>query len=108
VQPRLDAVLGAMAFQTPAFPIVTNVEAQPNSDAARIRALLVQQVTAPVRFTETGALLLRAGVTTFIEVGPGKALIGMIKRLPGQDTPARLLNVEDPASLDATLTALAS
>jgi [acyl-carrier-protein] S-malonyltransferase len=106
VQPRLDDVLGGISFRAPSFPIVTNVEAAPNADPTRIRPLLIEQVTAPVRFTEIGRFLVDAGVGSFIEVGPGKALIGMIKRLPGLPEGARLLNVEDPKSLDATLAAL--
>lgn len=107
VKPRLDDVLGAIAFRAPAFPVVTNVEAAPCADAARIRPLLVEQVTAPVRFTEIAAFLVGAGVTTFIEVGPGKTLVGIVKRSPGLPVGARLLNVEDGKSLDATLFALA-
>jgi [acyl-carrier-protein] S-malonyltransferase len=107
VKPRLDDVLGGVSFRAPAFPIVTNVEAAPNADAARIRGLLVEQVTAPVRFTEIAGFLINAGVTTFVEVGPGKALVGMVKRTPGLPDGAKLLNVEDPKSLDATLAALA-
>jgi len=107
VQPRLDDVLAGVAFRAPAFPVVTNVEATPNADAARIRPLLVEQVTAPVRFTEIAAFLVSAGVTTFVEVGPGKTLVGIVKRAPGLPDGAKLLNVEDDKSLAATLAALA-
>jgi [acyl-carrier-protein] S-malonyltransferase len=106
VQPRLDDVLAGVAFRVPAFPIVTNVEAAANVDVARIRPLLVEQVTAPVRFTEIARFLVDGGVTTFVEVGPGKALVGMVKRMPGLGEGTRLLNVEDPKSLEATLAAL--
>jgi len=107
VQPRLSDVLGGVTLTAPRFPIVTNVEAAPNSDAARIKPLLVEQVTAPVRFTEIATFLLSNGVTRFVEVGPGKALIGMVKRVPGFNADTmKLLNVEDAASLDATLGAL--
>lgn len=109
VQPRLDDVLASVTVAPFRFPVVTNVEAAPNSDAARVRSLLVQQVTAPVRFTEMATFLLGAGVTHFVEVGPGKALIGMIKRTPGFNADTmKLLNVEDPASMQATVAALAS
>ncbi len=107
VKPRLDDVLGAVSFRTPGFPVVTNVEAAPNADAARVRSLLVEQVTAPVRFTEIAAFLVGAGVTAFVEVGPGKTLVGIVKRSPGLPEGARLLNVEDNKSLEATLAALA-
>lgn len=107
VQPRLDDVLGSITISAPLFPVVSNVEATANSDAARVRGLLVEQVTAPVRFTEIAQFLIAAGVTTFVEVGPGKALIGMVKRTPGFDAATmKLLNVEDAVSLDATVNAL--
>jgi [acyl-carrier-protein] S-malonyltransferase len=106
VKPRLDDVLGAVGFRTPRFPIVSNVEAAPCEDAARIRSLLVEQVTAPVRFTEIAAFFVQAGVTTFVELGPGRTLVGIVKRLPGLPDGARLLNVDDDRSLAATLAAL--
>jgi [acyl-carrier-protein] S-malonyltransferase len=98
VKPRLDDVLARVAFAAPKMPIVTNVEAKPNSDAARIRLLLVEQVTSPVRFTEIVQCLFAQGVDTFVEVGPGKVLTGIVKRMNKE---AKLLNVEDVASLDA-------
>jgi [acyl-carrier-protein] S-malonyltransferase len=97
VKPRLDDVLAPLSFSAPRFPIVTNVEAQPNQDASRIRALLVEQVTAPVRFTEIVQRLLDDGVTRFLEIGPGKALTGMVKRM---NKDAKLHNIEDPKGLD--------
>lgn len=109
VQPRLSDVLGGVTVSSFRFPVVTNVEALPNSDVDRVRQLLVQQVTAPVRFTEMATFLLAAGVTRFVEVGPGKALIGMVKRTPGFSADSmKLLNVEDPASLQSTVAALAN
>jgi [acyl-carrier-protein] S-malonyltransferase len=107
VQPRLDDVLARVEFHPLRFPVVTNVEAAPNHDPARVRPLLIAQVTSPVRFTEIAASLIAQGITHFVEVGPGKALIGMIKRVPGFDAGRMtLLNVEDPASLAATAAAL--
>jgi [acyl-carrier-protein] S-malonyltransferase len=105
VQPRLSTVLGAISWHAPKVPVVANVTAQPNTDAARMQPLLVDQVTAPVRFTEMLSFLLGQGVEAFVEVGPGKALVGMAKRMPGY-TQQLLLNVEDEASLQATLQAL--
>jgi [acyl-carrier-protein] S-malonyltransferase len=104
-QLRLDDWLTTKgeAFAAPRVPVVTNVEAAPNAEAERIKELLVQQVTAPVRFTEMVQRLLAEGVDTFVEVGPGKVLIGIVKRMNKE---AKLLNVEDPASLEATVAAL--
>lgn len=103
VKPRLEAVLRAIAWRAPARPVVTNVEATANADAARIVPLLVEQVTAPVRWIECVEELRRQGVTRFVEVGPGKVLGGLIRRI---DKSAEVWNVEDGASLEKTLAAL--
>jgi [acyl-carrier-protein] S-malonyltransferase len=103
VKPRLEAVLRAIVWRAPAQPVVTNVEAKANADAARIVPLLVEQVTAPVRWIECVEELRRLGVTRFVEVGPGKVLSGLIRRI---DKSAEVWNVEDGASLEKTLAAL--
>ncbi len=102
VKVRLEQVLRAAAWKAPAMPVVTNVEAKPNGDVARIVPLLVEQVTAPVRWIECIEELARLGVTRVVEVGPGKVLSGLVKRIaPGVEA----FNVEDPASLERTLAA---
>jgi [acyl-carrier-protein] S-malonyltransferase len=103
VKARLEPVLRAVGWRAPAVPVVTNVEAKGNSDAARIVPLLVEQVTAPVRWIECVEELVRQGVTRVIEVGPGKVLSGLVKRI---DRSVEVWNVEDRASLERTLTAL--
>jgi len=103
VRARLEPVLRGIAWRAPRVPVVTNVEAAPNADAARIVPLLVEQVTAPVRWIECVQALVGQGVTRMVEVGPGKALSGMVKRI---DKTVEVWNVEDPASLDKTLAAL--
>lgn len=101
VVPRLEAVLGA--FENPVVPVVSNVEAAPNSDGARVKELLLKQVTGSVRWIESVQAMEKAGVTKVVELGPGKALCGMVKRISkGIET----FNVEDPASLEKTLAAL--
>jgi hypothetical protein len=62
-------------------PVVTNVEAAPNNDAGRVRELLVAQVSAPVRWDESVQKMTELGVERFIEIGPGKVLAGLIKRI---------------------------
>jgi [acyl-carrier-protein] S-malonyltransferase len=77
LQERLDAVeLGA-----PAFPVVSNVTATAVSDPAEARVLLVEQLTSPVRWTASVRGMLGLGVERFLEVGPGKVLTGMLKRI---------------------------
>ena len=77
LQEQLDLVQMA----TPAFPIVSNVTATPVSDAAEGRVLLVQQLTSPVRWTQSVRTMLGLGVESFLEIGPGKVLTGMLKRI---------------------------
>jgi [acyl-carrier-protein] S-malonyltransferase len=103
VRARLEPVLRGIAWKAPRVPVVTNVEAAPNADAARVVPLLVEQVTASVRWIECVQALVGQGVTRMVEVGPGKALSGMVKRI---DRSVEVWNVEDPASLDKTLAAL--
>jgi [acyl-carrier-protein] S-malonyltransferase len=103
VQPRLREVLAQIAWKAPAFPVVTNVEATPNADPARIADLLIQQVVGSVRWIECVQAMAKAGVTRMVEVGPGKVLGGMVKRI---DKSIEVLNVEDAASLEKALAAL--
>ena len=103
VRARLEPVLRAIAWSAPARPVVTNVEAKPNSDAARVVPLLVEQVTAPVRWIECVEELVRQGVTRLVEVGPGKVLGGLARRI---DKGLEVWNVEDRASLEKALAAL--
>jgi [acyl-carrier-protein] S-malonyltransferase len=103
VKARLEPVLRGIAWRAPAQPVVTNVEAKPNVDAARIVPLLVEQVTSPVRWIECVEELVRQGVTRVVEVGPGKVLSGLAKRI---DRSIEAFNVEDRASLEKTLAAL--
>jgi [acyl-carrier-protein] S-malonyltransferase len=105
VKARLEAVLRGAAWTVPAMPVVTNVEAKANRDVARIVPLLVEQVTAPVRWIECIEELVRQDVTRMVEVGPGKVLSGLAKRI----APAvEVFNVEDRASLEKTLAGLRS
>ncbi len=78
---RLAAVLAGISLKELALPVVTNVEALPNNDAARVRDLLVRQVSAPVRWQETVACMVSLGVDRYIELGPGKVLSGLVKRM---------------------------
>jgi [acyl-carrier-protein] S-malonyltransferase len=101
VVPRLGGVLGT--FKNPVVPVVSNVEAVPNSDGARIKDLLLAQVTGSVRWVESVQAMEKAGVTKIVELGPGRVLCGLVKRIARS---MEQLNVEDPASLEKTLAAL--
>jgi len=90
MQPAADAMAEALAdvvLNAPAVPLVANVRAEAVSDPATIRALLVEQVTGSVRWRESVAWMAEQGVTEFWEIGAGKALSGMVKRIAkGSDT----------------------
>jgi len=103
VQARLSRVLDDVEIHAPQAPVVTNVEAAPNSDPSRIRGLLVEQVVSPVRWIECVQAMAAAGVTQLVELGPGKVLTGLVRRI---DRSIEMVNVEDPTSLDKALSAL--
>jgi [acyl-carrier-protein] S-malonyltransferase len=103
VKPRLAEVLHQVKVSAPRVPVVTNVEARPNSEAGRVVPLLLEQVSAPVRWIECVEALKAAGVTRVVELGPGKVLAGLVKRISKD---IETFNVEDAASLEKTLAAL--
>ena len=78
---RLQAALAGIEIKAPTVPVVANVTAEPNQDAARIRELLVQQVTAPVRWEESVQAIAKLGVTRAYELGSGAVLKGLVKRI---------------------------
>ncbi len=98
---QLEAVLGS--FANPVVPVVSNVEAVANTDGAKIKALLLAQVTGSVRWVESVQAMEQAGVTRLVELGPGRVLCGLVKRISKS---IECFNVEDAASLDKTLAAL--
>lgn len=102
-QPKLAAALDHVTLASPAVPVIANVTAQPHGDGTSIKARLVEQVTASVRWEESIRYLLSQGFTRFIELGPGTALTGFLKRI---DKAAQSLNVADVPSLEATVAAL--
>jgi [acyl-carrier-protein] S-malonyltransferase len=105
VKPRLRQILAPIAFSKPVAPVIANATAQPNDDPARIVELLIQQVTAPVRWVETVQLMVKLGVDTLVEIGPGKVLTGLARRI---DKSLRTFSVEDPAGLAAALKEVAA
>src|SRR5436190_14172450 len=100
VQPRLAEVLGTVHMKQPNAPVIANATAEPNTDPARILPLLLTQVTAPVRWVETIQKMALNGVDTLVELGPGKVLAGLVRRI---DKGLRTYSVEDPAGLKAVL-----
>lgn len=97
---RLRAVLAGVPFGALQCPLISNVEAAPYTDAARAADLLVAQVTQPVRWRESIEALAAAGCEVAVEVGPGKVLTGLVKRIAPE---LRCLPGEDVAALRAEL-----
>jgi len=87
-------------------PVVTNVEAKANRETSRIVPLLVEQVTAPVRWIECVEEMVRLGVTRMIEVGPGKVLTALVRRIEHGGPPVEVWHVGDSASLEKALAGL--
>jgi [acyl-carrier-protein] S-malonyltransferase len=102
-QPKLDRALKAIPLRAPGVPVISNVTALPLGSPAEIHQRLVEQVTSPVRWEDSMRYLLAQGFTRFLELGPGKALSGFMKRI---DPTAQMLNVGDVASLEATVQAM--
>jgi [acyl-carrier-protein] S-malonyltransferase len=102
-QPKLAAELAKIILNVTQVPVISNVYALPYGRPNQIAVGLVEQVTSSVRWEESMRCLLNQGFTRFIELGPGTALSGFMKRI-GKD--AQMLNVADVASLEATVKAL--
>ncbi len=97
---RLAEALAPITVRAPSAPVVTNVEATPNSDPGRVKGLLIDQVTAPVRWVEIVRYLVDQGETDCIEIGPGRVLMGLARRI---DRKLKVHSVQDPESLEKTL-----
>jgi [acyl-carrier-protein] S-malonyltransferase len=95
-QERLAVDLQNLEFAAPKIPVVCNVYAKPVEDAESSREALVRQVTGSVKWSDSMQLLISCGVQTFVEVGPGKVLCGLMRQI---DRSKKCLNIEDEASL---------
>jgi [acyl-carrier-protein] S-malonyltransferase len=102
-QQRLAQDLEELEFSDLSTPLVTNVDALAIASGMQSRDALIRQVSAPVRWLESIELLIREGVDTFVEVGPGKVLCGLLRQI---DRSVRCFNIEDAATLKATQAAL--
>ena len=103
-QDRLQGDLNQLKTQKPAYPVACNVEADLVTDDLRARDTLLRQVTGSVKWDPCIRLLIAQGVQTFIEVGPGKVLCGLMRQIDRSKT---CLNVSDDASLKKVLESLA-
>lgn len=101
-EPGLRDELGRTEFSAPAFPVISNVTAKAVSDPHNAAALLVRQLTSPVRWADSMRTLLDLGSTRFVEVGPGNVLAGLLRRI---DRSATATGVGTVAGIDALLEA---
>jgi [acyl-carrier-protein] S-malonyltransferase len=99
-QERLAADLEALSLDDLCIPLVSNVDAAEVRKAVDAKKSLVRQVSSPVRWMESVELLIRDGIDTFVEVGPGKVLSGLMRQISRD---VKSLNVEDTASLKSTV-----
>jgi [acyl-carrier-protein] S-malonyltransferase len=104
-QERLAAHLAGVAFAEPRVPLVNNVDARVVRSGVECREGLVRQVSSPVRWEECVKVLAAQGVSTFVEIGAGRVLAGLIKRIVKG---ARVLGVEDPETLAQAVETLQS
>ena len=95
-QDRLAKDLQSIEFSTPEAPVVSNIDAEPKTDAAASRDALISQVTGAVQWLGCVRKLIELGANTFVEVGPGKVLTGLMRQIDRSQT---AMNVEDEASL---------
>jgi [acyl-carrier-protein] S-malonyltransferase len=102
-QSRLAADLNLLTFHKPAVPVVCNVDAALLTEADASRDALIRQVTGSVKWEQSMRLLFAQGVQTFVEVGPGKVLCGLLRQIDKSKTG---LNVGDEASLQKTVDSL--
>jgi [acyl-carrier-protein] S-malonyltransferase len=99
-QDRLESDLNVLKMHQPVYPVACNVEASLVTDELKARETLIAQVTGAVKWEQCMRLLLAEGVQTFVEIGPGKVLCGLLRQIDRSKT---CLNVSDEASLNKTL-----
>jgi [acyl-carrier-protein] S-malonyltransferase len=97
---RLEDVIKSVAVRPPRVPVVRNVDAGVTVDSGGVKPFLIRQVASPVRWTDCVKRMVREGVTIFVEVGPGRVLTGLLRRIAEG---AKGYAVEDPEGLDKTL-----
>jgi [acyl-carrier-protein] S-malonyltransferase len=102
-QERLAVDLEGLSFKNLSVPLVTNVDVTMIRKGTEAREALVRQVSSPVRWLESIELLIKEGIDTFVEIGPGKVLTGLMRQISRE---VRCFNVEDAASLKSTAAGL--
>jgi [acyl-carrier-protein] S-malonyltransferase len=97
---QLQEVLSELSFQDAAIPVIANVTANPVESQEEIKDLLVKQLYSPVRWEESVKTMIENGVTTFIEIGPGKVLSGLVKKI---DRSVIVYSISDQETMNTTV-----
>jgi len=100
---RLEALLREVPIRAPRVPVVSNVTGRPHGGPEEIRRAMVRQVTSPVQWVSTIGWFRENGVTAYVELGPGRVLAGLIRRI---DTAAAVHSIQDAGTLGAAVAAL--
>ncbi|MGD9212162.1 MAG: ACP S-malonyltransferase [Desulfobacteraceae bacterium] len=97
---EFQTFLDTISFFPPKLPIIHNVTADVCADPKKIKTLMAAQLCSPVRWYDTINRMLSKGIEVFVEVGPGKVLSGLTKKIMPSDHPAQIFNIQDLASID--------
>ena len=100
---KMGGILKTANLSDAGIPVIANRDAKPTIKSEDIKQKLIEQIDHPVLWEDSVGTMIREGVETFIEIGPGKALCGLVRKMDGKK---KTLNVEDPDSLNKTLEAL--
>jgi [acyl-carrier-protein] S-malonyltransferase len=100
---RLAPDLRALAARAPRIPVIANVDAQPKTDAASSIDALIRQVSSPVRWEDVVKQLIADGATTFVEMGPGTVLAGLVRKIDGS---VAAVSIENPQGLEKAAAAI--
>ena len=106
-EPEFKEALSKVAFHAPECEIVQNVTASPGKDPVEIREVMSRQLYSPVRWFDSMRYMMDGGVEVFVEVGPGKVLSGLMRKILPRNTQAQVHNVGDLAQIEAFLKAVA-
>src|SRR5207244_10848285 len=99
----LSQVIATTAVHDASLPVISNITAAPLTEEQAIRSELAQQIAAPVEWTRTIEYLAAVGITFFIEIGPGQALTGMVKRIAEGVT---IINISNAPDIDKAVTSI--
>jgi [acyl-carrier-protein] S-malonyltransferase len=104
---EFNEFLGKFEFNAPEVPVLHNVTAAPESDPAAIRALMARQLCSPVRWYDTVRRMVDEGVEVMAEIGPGKVLAGLVRKIVPKDAGIAVVNVSDPEGVERLAAAMA-